>query len=368
MLNISSGYASHLDDAPKVDENTVYRIASSTKLMTCICALQLIDAGKLTLDSSTRSQLPEIHRHGVMTFTPPSTMTFASPVRDVTVRMLLAHTSGLGYDFGDPRLQAWRKSVGQPIQSMTGNTSKQIDQPLLFQPGDAWMYGSSTDALGILIERVSGQGLEEYMKEHIWEPLGMTSTTFFLKGDSEKKKSIRERLVMINGRDAEGKFIQQPALNGDNPPETSGGGGLYSTSADYAKLLLDLLQEKPKVISKDGLKHLFTPVLDTKQKATLNAMVPIMVSTLLPGLIEDTEFNQSLGGLMLLSDNPNVGKTTNTLTWAGALGCLWILNRDLGVAGWITTQLFPPGDAKFIEVQKEFIKAVFQLGEENCKE
>lgn len=366
LFELNSGHASHLDSAPKVDSNTIYRIASSTKLLTCIAALQLIERGKLSLDTSVKAQLPEIHRHGVMTFTPPDKMSFAEPTKDVTVRMLLSHTSGQGYDFGDPRLQAWRKSQGQPVMSMTGNVTKQIDQPLLFNPGDAWMYGSSTDALGVLIERVSGQSLEEYMKAHIWEPLGMDSTTFFIAGDAPEKVELRKRLVMINGRNAEGQFIQQPSLNGDNPAEASGGGGLYSSTADYVKLLFDLLQDEPKVISKKGLEHLWTPALNAQQKATMDAMVPMMLDLLLPGLLDGTEFNQSLGGLLLMSDNKNVGKTTSTLAWAGALGSLWLINRELGVAGWITCQMFPPGDAKFIEVEKEFIKAVFELGEKNC--
>ena len=271
--------------------------------------------------------------------------------------MLLSHTSGLGYDIVDPRLRAWRKSRGEKPQALKGNVTYAIQQPLLFEPGEGWMYGASTDAVGVLISRVTRMSLEEYMRKNIFEPLSMKSSTFFIK----KHPELLKRLVPITQRSVNGGLEAGKSSHGDEPAEESGGGGIYMSAEDYLVVLKDLMQPEPKVLSAEFVEMMFRePQLkDGSPSMTHFKRALPMLTFTLSVLVKDVEINQSLGGLLVTGKSPHLGRTQGTLAWAGALGTLWFINREKGLAGYYATQLFPPGDAKNLEVMGEFIREVF---------
>ena len=199
--------------------------------------MQLVQNKILDLDSPIDDHLPELAKQQIITVQSDGTFTFTPPKNKITLRMLLTHTSGLGYDIVDPRLQAWRKSRGEKPQALTGNVESMLQMPLLFEPGEGWMYGASTDVVGVLIQRVMNMGLEEYMKANVFEPLGMTSSTFFIK----KYPKLQDRLVAITQRSAEGGLQEGKSANSDDPSEASGGGGIFMSPEDYLKVLKDII-------------------------------------------------------------------------------------------------------------------------------
>ncbi len=214
--------------------DSIFRLASMTKPITSVAVMQLIERGRLKLDEPAATYLPELARVEVLEgFDANGKATLRPPKTPVTIRQLLTHTSGFGYDFFDEKLHRYVVAGGAPSFS-TGDASF-LKQPLLFEPGTQWEYGISVDWLGKLVEKMSGQSLEEYLRQNIFLPLGMGDTFFDVPADKQV------RVVTVHQRKNDG-------LLGENPPEQfkpaqfqRGGGGLYSTVPDYLKFTRMLL-------------------------------------------------------------------------------------------------------------------------------
>ena len=144
--------------------------------------------------------------------------------------MLLLHTAGLGYDFFNESYLRLATERGQP--SVVSASKASITTPLLFDPGEAWEYGSNIDWAGQVIEGITGRRLGEVMQARIFEPLGMTSTGFRLTAD------MRTRLARVHQRAPDGTLTALPDFELPQDPEVHmGGHGLYSTAPDYARFI-----------------------------------------------------------------------------------------------------------------------------------
>lgn len=225
--------------------DTIYRIASMTKPVTSIAFMQLVEQGKVALSDPITKVLPEFAKTGVFVSgggnTPFVTRPPATPIRMVD---LLRHTSGMTYSFQErsPIDAAHRKLGFERID--TPSMQAFIDQlsslPIEFDPGTAWNYSVSTDVLGAIVERLSGQTLAEYFAEHIFDPLGMVDTQFDVPADK------LDRLADCYIWDAETRMkMYDPGATSawsKKPGYYSGGGGLTSTIGDYhrfARMLLN---------------------------------------------------------------------------------------------------------------------------------
>ncbi|HET9370163.1 MAG TPA: serine hydrolase domain-containing protein [Vicinamibacterales bacterium] len=226
--------------------DTIFRIASQTKAITAAAALVLIEAGLLGLDDPVSRHLPD--------FTPTSVAGIQSgsparvPVRrPITVRDLLAHTAGLSYGT-EPQVASEYAAAGLGPAAGPGWYLADKDEPvcqtisrlgrlpLVAQPGERFVYGYSTDVLGCLIEAVSGRPLDAFVRERITGPLGMTDTTFFL----DAARASRLAAVHVAGADGQvrragGSPVGQGAYVNGPRRNFSGGAGLLSTAADYAR-------------------------------------------------------------------------------------------------------------------------------------
>src|SRR5215471_15818244 len=167
--------------------DAIFRIASMTKPITSVAVMQLVESGRVKLDEPVATYLPELSQVQVLEEFDAGTgkAKLRSPRTPPTVRQLLSHTSGFVYDFFDSKMHSYAASGAVP-------TTRQGDDgflkaPLLFDPGSRWEYGISTDWLGKLIERVSGQTLEDYFHQPIFEPLGMTDTFFNVPEEKQKR-------------------------------------------------------------------------------------------------------------------------------------------------------------------------------------
>jgi methyl acetate hydrolase len=206
--------------ATKMTVDTIFRIASMTKPVTSVAVMQLVEAGKVKLDGPAGQYLPEIGKALLIDQGRP-------PKTPVTVRELLSHTSGYGYDRWDAALHEYRAK-----KLASGVDSAAIPEPLLFDPGAKWQYGTSTAWLGRLVEAVSGQTLEQYCRAKIFDPLGMADTSYDVTPEKQP------RLVTLHQRGADGTTLTEVPQGRLQPVKVyRGDGGLYSTAPDYVKFM-----------------------------------------------------------------------------------------------------------------------------------
>ena len=180
------------DSAP-MTVDSVCTISSATKALTGTVCLQLVEQGALDLDSPAREYAPEIGTLEVLDgFDTDGAPRLRAPKREITTRMLLLHTAGLGYDFSNESYARLVRERRYP--SVVTATRASLHTPLLFDPGERWEYGTNLDWAGQVVEGITGRRLGEVMRERVLEPLGMTSTGFTLT------VAMRERLAHVHKR------------------------------------------------------------------------------------------------------------------------------------------------------------------------
>jgi CubicO group peptidase (beta-lactamase class C family) len=247
IYNRSFGVSDLENDTPMQTDN-IFRIASQTKAIISIGLMMLFEEGKFLLDDPVSEYIPEFANPTVLDKFNEKDTTFTTiPAgREITIRDLLTHTSGIDYaGIGSPTMSAIYTKAG--ITGGFGNDKVKIGddikllakQPLVHQPGERFTYGLNVDVIGYLIEILSGEKLDQYMRKNLFEPLGMDDTWFYLP---EEKHN---RLVKVNTEDANHhvavmpqEFVNYPLLKGTY---FSGGAGLSSTTKDYAVFLQMLL-------------------------------------------------------------------------------------------------------------------------------
>ncbi len=231
-----------------METSTIFRIASQTKAITSIAAMMLFEEGKFLLDDPVSKYIPEFARPTVIeTFNPKDTTFTTVPAkREISIRDLLTHTSGIDYaGIGSETMRAVYAKYSIPggfgtDKIVLGDKMRDLGKlPLIHQPGEKFTYGLNVDVLGYLVEIWSGESLDNYFHKHIFEPLGMNDTYFYLPEDKT------ERLVKVISDDQKQKlinstsdFVNYPLLKGTY---FSGGAGLSSTVKDYAIFLQMLL-------------------------------------------------------------------------------------------------------------------------------
>ena len=202
--------------------DTIFRIASMTKPVTSVAVMMLVQEGDIGLDDPVADYLPAFEDLKVIENYNPADKSYTSrpAATPMTVRHLLTHTSGLGYAFSSSILADL--IGGDPGASATA-------LPLLHDPGTRWTYGESTRVLGTLVEEVSGQPLDEFVRERIFIPLGMSDTFY------QVPAAKNHRIATVH-RTTEQGLVEEP-----NPVEITapvyGDGGLHSTAADYVKFV-----------------------------------------------------------------------------------------------------------------------------------
>lgn len=254
-----------MDEEKPMQEDTIFRICSQTKLVTSVAVMMLYEEGRFNLNEPISKYIPEFK--DTMVLIEDSTAIdgykLVHPNREITIRDLLAHTSGISYAFwGRPFISEWylKAGVSDGLYATPGTISDNIKKlaqcPLLFHPGDRYEYGLNIDVLGYFVEIISGMPLDQFFQKRIFEPLGMQDTFFFLP---ENKIS---RLAAVYGYDEHGglrkihgKIVGPGFLNSKinsniydptypyQGPRTCffGGAGLSSTAYDYMLLCQMLL-------------------------------------------------------------------------------------------------------------------------------
>ena len=327
-----------MDRDAAMTTDTVFGIFSTTKAITGTAALQLVEEGKLDLDAPAKKYVPEIGELMVIEgFDAQGEPKLRPPKRDVTTRMLMTHTAGLGYDFFNEHYNRLAQEKAQP--SVITATKAALKTPLLFDPGDKWEYGSNMDWCGQVIEAIAGKRLGEVFQTRIFEPLGMRESTF------ELTDALRARVAGMHARNADGSLAPMDFELPSNPEVHMGGHGLYSTVGDYMRFIRMWLNDgagehgrvlKPETVRMASQNHL------GDKKIT-------MLPGVIPSLSNDAEFFPGLSKswaltFMVNDEQAPTGRPAGALGWAGLANLFYWIDREHGFGGFWATQILPFGD------------------------
>jgi len=339
-------------DGPAMTRDSVFRIASMTKAVTSVAALQLVEQGKLQLDEPIGKVLPELAAPQVLEGFDSSGAPRLRPAkRPITLRHLLTHTAGFGYEVWNPDLIRYVKVTGIP-SILTGKLAA-LHLPLVFDPGERWEYGINIDWVGRAVEAAARQPLDAYFSAHIFAPLGMTDTGFVPSADQAS------RLVRVHRRGLDGS-LEPITMEISHREFFSGGGGLLSTGRDYLTFLQMLLHQgrfngaellRPGTVSQIG------------QNQIGNLQLGIM-KTAMPELSNDVDLfpgvrcGHGLASVVNAQQGPN-GRSAGTLTWAGLFNTYYWIDPQKHVTGVILTQILPFADARAVKLYGEFERGIY---------
>ena len=338
---------------------SIFRIASMTKPITSTAAMILVDEGRLELSDPIAKYLPEF-KYMTVAHPRPKDAVAASAgssageyeqvqaYRPITVRDLLTHTSGLCYRFTDrPHVGRLYAESGicdglTPSEfTMAENVRRLAGLPLHHQPGTAWEYGLNTDVLGRMVEVVSGQSLDAFIRARILEPLKMRETTFLLP------KSRVDRLAALYEPGPDGKIKRTPdgtsvkgaliysadAAYRQRPGYFSGGAGLLSTAGDYARFLQMLLNRGEL----DGTRILKAETVDAMTRPQTGPL-PLWIT------VHGNTFGYGFG-VVTRPDDPK-GDPIGAFSWGGIYYTdFWVDPKD-ELIGIMMTQVYPSGNLK----------------------
>lgn len=343
-----------LDAEAPMTLDTVGLIASMTKALTSTAVLQLLERGKLDLDSPAANWLPALGEVQVLEgFDAGGKPITREPVRPITLRHLLTHTSGFGYEFLSEDLQRYQAACGIP--EMLSGKKAALQLPLLFDPGENWGYGIGLDWAGQVVEAVTGQSLGEYLAEHVIGPLGMTDTAFKLT------PQMRERLAKIHQRGEDGNLIPLDLEMPQDAEFEMGGGGLYGTTGDYLKFVRMILNrgegEHGRVLEPESVDLLSRNHIGGLEVGSSKTANPMLTNDfeLPPGI----SHKWGLAAMINLDPLPT-GRPAGSLMWAGLANSYFWIDPQSGIAGVMLTQIFPFADVKAMPLFIEFEYTVYQ--------
>jgi CubicO group peptidase (beta-lactamase class C family) len=324
-----------------------------------------VEQGKVDLDEDIARIIPEMKDFQILVEDKNETIGYTLKPRKntITLRQLLSHTSGVGYEFMSPLIQAWRAQNGPSYEQLAGKVLEPYSTPLLFEPGEGWIYGAGIDFAGIMVERLNnGQRLGDYMEEHIFKPLGLKSTTFAI----DQRPDIKARVMPCSRREADGTFVHSES-NGwpEKMLEDCGGGGLWSSATDYIKVLADLIAPQPTLLKVDTINNsLAAPQMGPAHagRKDLAGARGGAVAANAAAVSDAPPLNYGCGGMVITGDTDIL--PAGSLSWGGLPNLKWFINRELGVGAIYATQILPHGDAKSIELSNEFFREVLRLHKE----
>ncbi|KAI6088926.1 beta-lactamase/transpeptidase-like protein [Hypoxylon rubiginosum] len=327
-----------------------------TKLHTSVAVLQLVERGLITLDEDVSRFIPSFAKQKILIgITDDGAPILRKRQNPITLRHLLTHSAGAGYLFTSESLV--KVAQWKNLSRKAGTVDEVFDLPLLYEPGEAFMYSSSVDRAGQVVEQLTGRSLEDYMRRHIWEPLGMDSTTFF----PGKHPDIQARQAhMTYSTDNESPVAENPNAQTFTTflREPFGGQGLFSSMRDYVKLLHSLLVDDEKVLKKETAAMMFQPQLSPASKSDL--LDKMKNPWWIVGDYPVTgEYDWGLASILTDGDSHPYRKN-GTLTWFGAANTFWFIDREAGVCGVFGTQVLPPFNARIKPLIKAFEEDVYR--------
>ncbi len=308
-----------------IRRDTIFRISSMTKPITAAATMILVEECKVRLDEPVDRLLPELAGRQVLKRLDAELDDTIPANRPITVRDLLTFRMGFGQMMAPPDAYPILKAaneqqigMGPPSPDMLPAPDEWIRRlgqlPLMHQPGEMWMYNTGSDVLGVLIARASGQQLETFLRERIFEPLGMKDTSFSVPGHKLDRLATSYWTNFVSGKievydEVEGGQWSRP------PAFPSGAGGLVSTIDDYlsfGQMMLDLGKHgSERILSRLSVEAMTTDQLTPEQKA---------VSGLVSG---DFESHGWGFGMSVVTKRDDVSAVPERYGWDGGMGTSW---------------------------------------------
>jgi CubicO group peptidase (beta-lactamase class C family) len=347
-----------LDAPEQVARDTIFRIASMSKPITAAATMILAEEGKLRLSDAVEKWLPELADRKVLKRIDAPLDETVSAHRPITVRDLLTLTMGFGLIFTPtsdyPILKAANEQqigvVPPPQHQAKPNPDEWIRRlgtlPLMYQPGERWLYGTGFDVLSVLIARVSGQPLETFLRERIFEPLGMKDTSFSVPADKLDRLAscyfpnpTTGKLELFDGI-KESQWSRPPTF-------PSGAYGLVSTLDDYLAFGQMMLNQgkrgSERILSRLSVEVMTTDQLTPEQKA---------VSSLLPGFFDTRGWGF---GVSVVTRRDDIASVPGRYGWDGSLGTSWFTDLKEDLVGIVLTQRTIP-----LDIYRDFLTLAYQ--------
>ncbi|HEX5117511.1 MAG TPA: serine hydrolase domain-containing protein [Pseudonocardiaceae bacterium] len=341
-------------------EDTIFRIASMTKPVAAVAAMTFVEECRLRLDDPVDPLLPELADRRVLVSVDGPLDDTVPAARPITLRDLLTFRPGFGMlddtPVGRPILAAARRlgvGGGPPHPAAMPDPDAFLrglgELPLMYQPGERWLYHTGSDVLGVLLERLVDRPLDEVLQERVFDPLGMVDTAFSVPADRIHRLPPA---YLVDHETGEPELLDH-AEGGEwasPPPFRSAGGGLVSTAADFLAFGTMMLRqgryEGGRVLSRPSVRLMTTDQLTREQKA---------LSGFFPGYFD----HQGWGfGMCVLTGRNTLAATPGRFGWYGGLGTAWATDPAEDLVAILLTQRseFP----ELSPVHQDFWTSVYQ--------
>ena len=342
----------HLKKMTSFNENSIVRIASMTKPITSLCIFQLIEKNLISLETN----LEDIDRRFAdvkIIEIVDNNVQYIKPKSKIKIKHLLTHTSGYGYQFLNPEIKYLVDN--KLLQDLKDDGADFLDAPILFEPGERWNYGIGIDILGYIIEKISNKKLNEYMKENLFNKLGMNNTTFHL--DDTKFKDLA---YVYNYTQDQIKIDQERADEQENKINKTfhaGGGGLLSTTQDYAKFMRLFLKEQNEIISQESIN-----LMKRNQIGSLEVKrMPSVDAELSASLDYDDNIEKKFGyGFMINNQKTNEGRPKGSIFWTGIFNSFFWIDFENKIGCAIFMQMLPYLNEISLKTYNQIETAIYQ--------
>ncbi|MDZ7674899.1 MAG: serine hydrolase domain-containing protein [Acidimicrobiales bacterium] len=352
------GHADVAEQRP-VRDDTIFRIYSMTKPVTSVALMMLYEEGRVLLENPVSRFLPDFADPRVFVKGNEHAFETREAGREMTVRDVLTHTSGLTYGFQNqhPVDAIYRRHGIGDFSPSTATLAETMTTmaglPLQFSPGERWCYSMSTDVVGAIVEVVSGQSLDEFFRERILEPLGMVDTEFWVDGDERRERLATNYLYFGGTTSVMDKWDE--SIYRKPPPMLSGGGGLVSTMADYHRFTQMLINGGEL----DGVRLLSPRTVDfmttnhLPEGKTLNDMGQVGFAEV---AMEGFGFGLGFSVNLSPAQNGAIG-SVGDYGWGGAASTVFSIDPAEELVFIMLTQLLP---SSTYPIRRQLRAAVYQ--------
>ncbi|KAL7755529.1 hypothetical protein ACKLNR_014627 [Fusarium oxysporum f. sp. zingiberi] len=311
-------------DQEPIDSETIFTLASCTKLPTTVAVLHIVEKKLIALDDDVSNMLPALGRQKVLAgWDLDGTPILHNRQYPITLRHLLTHSSGAGYSPYNSNLARYQRYRG--IQPSQGSTiEERFDFPLLFEPGQGWEYGCGIDWAGKLVEQLSGISLESYLQDFVWKPLGASSFTFW--PDAQRHTHRHAALTRRNRATGNLELVTDGYDLNRGVSDCFGGHSGYCNGPDYTRLLLSILMNDGRVLRPETVDMMFQGQLSVESQQALQEGMEtrkLITGDFYPGEV----YNFALGGMLIedarAADAP-YSRGRRTLVWCGGTNQFWV--------------------------------------------
>jgi methyl acetate hydrolase len=335
--------------------DTVLAIFSTTKAVTGVALMQLVEEGKVSLSDPVKNYVPEISEIGVLEgFDADGKPITRAPKTDVTLNHLMLHTAGFCYEFFSADDLKYRTAMGIP--TVVASSFDSVRTVLLHDPGERWTYGVNIDWVGKAVEAVRDKKLGDVLRERIFDPLEMVDIGFTMT------PSMAARRAAIHDRAQDGKLTALPDLTLPQPPPMDcGGHGLYATVGEYMKFIRMVLNDgagpNGRVLKSETVDQMAQNGLGDLKSGGWVTSIPSLSNTgeFFPGLAKSWSYT-----FMVNDEDAPTGRPAGSLMWAGLANLFYWIDRKNGVGGYWGSQILPFQDAVSYPGFVDFEAAVYR--------